>query len=90
MEELSKMIESRICSNLGAHKLKIYCYKHSLVYIKHIVTTNRKSIRDNKEMKRKESKHNTVENYQHPRVERKRIRNEKRRNIKTIRKQLIK
>lgn len=36
----------RICSNLSNHQLKIDGYKHSLVYMKHIVTTDQKSTRD--------------------------------------------
>lgn len=36
----------RVCLNLSDHQLKIHCYKRSLVYKKHMVTTNQKSTRD--------------------------------------------
>ena len=53
--------EFRMCSNLSNHQLKIDCYTHSLVYMKHMVTTNPKSTRYIQETMRKESKHDTIE-----------------------------
>ena len=43
----------RMCSNLGSHQLKIDCYKDSLVYIKHMVTTNQNSTKRDKKNKQK-------------------------------------
>ena len=41
-EELSKNGSAqKMCSNLRDHQLKIDCYKHSLVYMKHMITTNK-------------------------------------------------
>ena len=77
------------CLNLRAHQLKTDCQKHPLGYMKHLVTTNQKSIRDIQEWKRKESKHNTIESHQHTTEESKRIRREQRRTTKIIRKQLM-
>ena len=54
----------RMCLDLSNYPLKIDCYKHSLVYMKHMVTTNQKSTRDIQEIERKESKYNTIENHQ--------------------------
>ena len=53
-----------MCLNLSDHQLKVDCYEHSLVYMKHVVTPDQKSTRDAK-IKRKESKHNTTDSHQH-------------------------
>ena len=57
--------------DLSNHQLKIVCYKHSLVCIKHMVTTNQKSARDTPEIKMEEFKHNTTESHQHTKEEKK-------------------
>lgn len=50
MEGVSKNCSDfKTCSNLSYNHLKIDCYKYVLVYIKYIVATNRKSIRDTQE-----------------------------------------
>ena len=54
--------------------------------MKHMITTNQKSKRDIQEVKRKESKHGTIECHRHTREESKRIRKEERRTTKAIRK----
>ena len=46
----------RMCSNLSYHQLKTDYYKHSLVYMKHMITTDQKSTRNIQRIKRKESK----------------------------------
>ena len=63
---------------LSNHQLKVDCNKHSLVYMNHMITTNKKSLRDIQEIKKKESKHNTTESHQHIREERKPLRKEQR------------
>ena len=50
-----------ICPHVSDHQLKTACYKHSLVYIKPMITTNQKYTRDTQEIKWKESKSNTTE-----------------------------
>ena len=57
----------RIRLNLSDHQLKIDCYKHSLEYMKHMVTQTQKSVRDIQDIKRKGSIHNTIGNHQHMR-----------------------
>ena len=64
---LVKIIVIIECLNLSDYGLKIACYNHSMEYMKHIVTTNQKSVRGIQEIKRKKSKHNPVESHQHPR-----------------------
>ena len=49
--------------NLNDHQLKIDYYKHRFVYTKY----NQKFTTDIKEIKGKESKHNTTESHQHTR-----------------------
>ena len=72
-----------MCSNLTNHQLKIDCYKDSLVYMKHIVTTNQKPTKNIQEIKRKESKHDTIESHQqHTREQSKRIKMEQERTTK--------
>ena len=79
MKGLSKNCSDfRRCSNLSDHQLKIDCYRRSSVYMKHMVTTNRKSTGNIKEINRKEFEYNTIENQQHTREESKRIRKEQR------------
>lgn len=51
----------KMCSNLHEHQLKIDGYEQRLVYMKQMVTTNLKSIRNIQEIKRKEHKCNTIE-----------------------------
>nr|KAF6405038.1 hypothetical protein HJG63_009358 [Rousettus aegyptiacus] len=74
----------RLYSNLSDHQLKINCYKHSLVYMKHIVTINQKFTRYIQEIKKKESKHNPTVSHQHTGEASKRIRNNYKNNQKTI------
>ena len=74
MEGVSKNgSDYKMCSNLSNHRLKVDCYKHSLVYMNHMVTRNQKCARDIQEIKRKESKDNTIESYQHTKEESKRV-----------------
>ena len=54
--------------------------------MKHMVTTNRKSTGNIKEINRKEFEYNTIENHQHTREESKRIRKEQRTKKKKFRK----
>ena len=56
MEELVNVV---LPSSYEHINLKIDSYKHSLVYMKHMVTTNQKSTRFIQKIKRKKSKHNT-------------------------------
>lgn len=44
-----------MCSNLSNHELKIDCYKHTLVCMKHMVTTNEKSVRNTEELRERYS-----------------------------------
>ena len=76
----------RICSNLRNHQPKVECCKHSLVYMKHLVTTNQKSTRDIEEIKRKEPKDNSAESHQHTREESTRVKKEQRRTNTKVRK----
>lgn len=54
----------RLCLNLSNHQFTKTAISRS-VCRKHMVPTNQKSIKDIKEIKRKETKHNTIESYQH-------------------------
>ena len=76
--------------NLSNHQLKVECYKHSLVYMEHMVVTNQKSTREVQEIRRKESKHNTTGRHQHKGEECKGNRKEQRGTSKIMIKQLIK
>lgn len=60
MEGVSENYSDIECLNLSDHWLKIACYNHNLEYMKHIVTTNQKSVRGIQEIKRKKS---TVEKH---------------------------
>ena len=42
-----------MCSNLSNHQLKINCYKPRLIYMKHMIATNQKSMRDVQKNKEK-------------------------------------
>ena len=46
--------------NIRDHHLKTDYYKQSLVYNKHTVTTDQKSMTNTQDIKNKESKHNTI------------------------------
>ena len=70
MDEVSKSgRDFRMCLNLSYHQLKIDYYKHRFVYTKY----NQKFTTDIKEIKGKESKHNTTESHQHTREQSKRM-----------------
>ena len=53
MEGLSKNRNFRLDSTLSNHQLKINCYKPRLIYMKHMITTNQKSMRDVQKNKEK-------------------------------------
>ena len=76
-----------MCSNLSCYQLKTECYLHSMLYVNLIVITRKKLKVNTQKKVRKESKHNTKENHQNLREERKR-RKEQRGTVNTTRKQL--
>lgn len=65
-----------MCKNLSCYQPKIDCYKYKF-YINLKVITKQNCVTDIQNMKRKESKHTTIENYQ---IKKNRAREEERDN----------
>ena len=66
-----------ICPHVSDHQLKTACYKHSLVYIKPMITTNQKYTRDTQEIE-EGIQTQCTEGHQNTREESNGVRNEQR------------